>query len=196
MTDIFTSDRQPQQARFQNFCQGIEHQTLDGAPWIAYFTHPLESKTTRIEIRQDLFGDWSASRYTSSQVTRKSYTALEQTCKLAFRWSTHLERKGMLKTIESGKSALAAPFLTETNIFDFESDEPEWVQGLIAAFTLHNDWVDLATCLSLSADEYVDANWRRFRDWLLTVRQRHHSDREVFAFGLAVWRAYRQDVLV
>lgn len=198
MTDIFAVNPQSQDGLFVHFFQGVEQQTRDGATWVAYFTHPVIKKTTRIEIRQDLLAHWSASRYTSVNITRRSFPQLELTCKLVFRWVKHLEHKGMLRTIETGdeiESAFIKP-QSAVNTTQIDDIEPVWVQGLLTAFTLHNDWVDLATCLSLSADEYVDANWRRFRDWLEVIRQCKHTDREVFAFGMAVWRAYRQDVVV
>lgn len=195
MTDIFASDRQSQQSRFNEFFVSVQQVVLSQTPWVVYYTRPADSATTRLEIRQDLLSEWSAARYTATRLTRKSFPELVDSCKLVFKWALALEQQGMLKTVES----LRSEGMTLTNTRAHLADgfvAPAWVQGLISSFTLHNDWVDLATCLSMSTDEYVDANWRRFRDWLYSVRKQQPSDREIYAFGVAVWQAYRQDVIV
>ncbi|HBF08560.1 MAG: hypothetical protein VX185_11525 [Pseudomonadota bacterium] len=195
MTEIFAQEPQ-NEARLLTFYNGVQQLTANDSPWVAYYVHPTQKITTRIEIRQDLLGDWSASRYSQREVKRKSSSELLDICKIAFRWSNALEKKGHLKTVEnvtlSATDTLGYRHLPRK----MDIPEPEWVPRMITTFTLHNDWVDLATCLSMSVDEYVDANWRRFRDWLWSVRQQQHTDPEIYAFGMAVWEAYRRDVLV
>lgn len=196
MNDIFASDRLSQQERLVTFIQSVERAVKEQTMWIGCFTHPHLQTSTRIEIREDLLHDWSATRYSPTRMSRKTFSTLQGACALVMRWSDMLERQGMLKTIQSEGALLRDSNLRNRLEFRDGEVEPEWIQSLIGAFTLHNDWVDLATCLSMSADEYVDANWRRFRDWLAKARQTNHTDREVYAFGMAVWHAYRQDVLI
>jgi len=192
MNDIFALDEADPQVRLVALTQSVKHLDHKRMHWVAYFAHPSQKKTTRVEIRQDLLADWSVTRHTVSSMTRKSFSNIDDACALALRWILKLEKNGMLKTLSNSHPSS----VRLNHKYDPDWPEPEWIEPLLAAFTLHNDWVDLATCLSMSADEYVDANWRRFRDWLVNIRQCQHSDREVFQFGFAIWRAYRQGVLL
>jgi len=161
--------------------------------WISYLSHPVLTRTTRIEVRRDLFDAWTATRHTSHRITRKSFSDFDRCCETTYRWLSKLEGQGMIKTVES--TSLQSLALQRWRPAEPSTENPQWINEVMASFTQHNDWVDLATCLSLSVEEYIDANWRRFRDWLYIARNRHHSDQEIYAFGQAVWREYRQDLI-
>ena len=158
---IFESGRQSQQARFNAFYDSVRQVVSLENPWVVYYAKPADPKTIRLEIRQDLLNDWSATRYTTARSTRKVSAELVESCKVVFKWALALEAQGMLKTVESLRAENGVIPAARFSTYD-EIPTPAWVYGLIEEFTQHNDWVDLATCLSMSVDEYVDANWRRF----------------------------------
>lgn len=164
-----------------------------GVSWVAYFKHPIEITSARIEVRQDLFGDWSVAKYTQMRMTRKFFTEFNGAIKLAFKWVKDAQNNGLIKLVERTQQQAHSVSIRETMADSVQS--AIWLGDALHAFTQHNDWVDMSSCLSLSADEYVDSNWKRFRDWLEQLHQRQHSDAEVYGFGHAVWAAYRQEIL-
>ncbi len=152
-----------------------------------YFYHPIRCSSYRIVLREDLLKDWVLIRIFNNRTIKKVFHSYQLAMSDLEKAVKSCQKRGFVEMVKKGSSS-------HHGVSD--SSELSVLGTLAKSFTENNDWVDLTNCFELSADEFADTNWKRFKRWLSRESKTAYDDRDVYQFAYFVWKGYRDTAVI